>query len=219
MREVSYGRIRLSGDLSRVNFANKGQETGLVCLHGTCQVRVGGESFTMTRDDALYIPKGLSIEVQTASEVDLVECSAPVEDEYPLQFVSAEAARKNEKLHFVAGTPSAHREINILLGSNIRAGKLVVGITRSLPGNWPSWPPHEHASGASCRLIPATPEFDPPRPVFSCGIDQMETSVGESLRLSFQFAINNILNLHKLFYSLHLMKLSDNLRYRCSKRI
>ncbi len=146
MREVSYGRIRLSGDQTQVNFANEGQETGLVCLRGTCQVRVGGESFTMTRDDALYIPKSLSIEVQTASEVDLVECSAPVEDEYPLQFVSAEAVRKNEKLHFVAGTPSAHREINILLGSNIRAGKLVVGITRSLPGNWTSWPPHEHAA-------------------------------------------------------------------------
>lgn len=40
----------------------------------------------------------------------------------------------------------AHREINILLGSNIQAGKLVVGVTRSLPGNWTSWPPHEHVA-------------------------------------------------------------------------
>ena len=32
MREVSYGRIRLSGDQTQVNFANEGQETGLVCL-------------------------------------------------------------------------------------------------------------------------------------------------------------------------------------------
>jgi 5-deoxy-glucuronate isomerase len=93
-------------------------------LHGTCQVLAGGESFTLTRDDALHIPKGLSIEVRTASEVDLVECSAPVEDEYTLQFVTGEAVRRDEKLHFVARTPSSHREINILMGSNIRAGKL-----------------------------------------------------------------------------------------------
>jgi 5-deoxy-glucuronate isomerase len=66
MRQVSYGRIRLSGDQTQLNFANEGQETGLVCLHGTCQVLAGGESFTLTRDDALYIPKGLSIEVRTA---------------------------------------------------------------------------------------------------------------------------------------------------------
>jgi len=94
----------------------------------------------MTRDDALYVPKGIPITVQTASEVDLVECFAPVEG------VSGDIVRRDEKLHFVAGTAAAHREINILLGSNIQAGKLVVGVTRSLPGNWTSWPPHEHAA-------------------------------------------------------------------------
>src|SRR5258708_28849823 len=146
MREVSYGRIRLDRDRRQVSFTNKGQETGLVCLHGECVVSAGGERFTLTRDDALYVPKGLPISVQTESETDLVECFAPVEGDYPLQFVSADAVRKDEKLHFIAGTAGAHREINILLGSNIQAGKLVVGITRSLPGNWTSWPPHEHAA-------------------------------------------------------------------------
>ena len=146
MRELSYGRIRLDRDQRQVSFTNEGQETGLVCLRGECEVSVAGESFTLTRDDALYVPKGLPIRVQTASEVDLVECFAPVEGDYPLQFVCGDAVRKDEKLHFIAGTASAHREINILLGSNIQAGKLVVGVTRSLPGNWTSWPPHEHAA-------------------------------------------------------------------------
>jgi 5-deoxy-glucuronate isomerase len=146
MREVSYGRIRLNDTERDISFANEGQETGLICLQGECEVLAGSERFIVTRDDALYVPKGLPIKIQTASEVDLVECFAPVEGEYPLQFVSGEAMRKNEKLHFVAGTAGAYREINILLGSNILAGKLVVGITRSLPGNWTSWPPHEHAA-------------------------------------------------------------------------
>jgi 5-deoxy-glucuronate isomerase len=146
MREVSYGRIRLDGNQRQVRFANEGQETGLVCLQGECEVLAGGEPFSLTRGDALYVPKGLPIKIQTASNVDLVECFAPVEGDYPLQFVSGEAVRKDEKLHFEAGAAGAHREINILLGSNIQAGRLVVGITRSLPGNWTSWPPHEHAA-------------------------------------------------------------------------
>src|SRR5580704_4691763 len=146
MRHGSYGRIRLSGDQNKVSFENEGQETGLICLSGACEVLVGDKSFILTSDDALYVPKGLSITVQTASEVDLIECFAPVEGEYPLQFVCSEAMRKDDKLHFVAGTTSAHREINILLGSNIQAGRLAAGITRSLPGNWTSWPPHEHAA-------------------------------------------------------------------------
>jgi 5-deoxy-glucuronate isomerase len=98
------------------------------------------------RDDVLYVPKGLSIVVETVSDVDLVECSAPVGGEYPLQFVSGASVRGDEKLHFVSGTASAHREVNILLGNNVQAGRLVAGITRSLPGNWTSWPPHEHAA-------------------------------------------------------------------------
>jgi 5-deoxy-glucuronate isomerase len=146
MRELSYGRIRLDGEEAQASFTNEGQETGLVCLEGECVISAGGESFTLGRDDALYVPKGISIRVQTTSAVDLVECSAPVEGDYPLQFVSGAAMRQDEKLHFVAGTASAHREINIMLGSNIHAGKLVVGVTRSLPGNWTSWPPHEHAA-------------------------------------------------------------------------
>jgi 5-deoxy-glucuronate isomerase len=58
----------------------------------------------MTRDDALYVPKGIPITVQTASEADLVECFAPVEGDYPLRFVSGDIVRRDEKLHFVAVT-------------------------------------------------------------------------------------------------------------------
>jgi 5-deoxy-glucuronate isomerase len=41
MREISYGRIRLGGDHRQVSFANEGQETGLVCLQGECEVLAG----------------------------------------------------------------------------------------------------------------------------------------------------------------------------------
>ena len=84
--------------------------------------------------------------IRTELEVDLLECSAPVDGQYPLQFVPIESAGADEKLRFPAGTEGAQREINILLGSNIQAGRLIVGVTRSLPGNWTSWLPHEHAA-------------------------------------------------------------------------
>jgi 5-deoxy-glucuronate isomerase len=146
MKLVSYGRIRLDKDEPDILFSNDGQETGLICLSGTCVVEVGGKSFVMKRDDALYVPKGCAIGIRTELDLDLLECSAPVDGQYPLQFVSAESVRADDKLHFVAGTDGARREINILLGSNVQAGRLIVGVTRSLPGNWTSWPPHEHAA-------------------------------------------------------------------------
>ena len=146
MKLVSYGRIRLEKSDSKICFSNDGQETGLICLRGTCVVSVDGHSFTMNRNDALYVPKGLLMSIHTEQAVDLLECSAPVDGVYPLQFVAAKDVEAEEKLHFVVGADGGRREISILLGSNIQAGRLIVGITRSLPGNWTSWPPHEHAA-------------------------------------------------------------------------
>jgi 5-deoxy-glucuronate isomerase len=146
MKLVSYGRIRLDKSDPKICISNDGQETGLIGLRGTCVVSVDGNSFTMNRNDALYVPKGSLISIETEQTVDLLECSAPVDGLYPLQFVAAENVQGDEKLHFVAGIDGARREISILLGSNIQAGRLIVGITRSLPGNWTSWPPHEHAA-------------------------------------------------------------------------
>ena len=164
MRQVSYGRIRLVNSERRVRFQNEGQETGLVCVAGEGAVMVADTRYRMTTGDALYVPRGTTIEVETETTIDLVECSAPVEGEYPVQFVEAQSQRKDEKLHFVSGAAGsgAQRQIDILLGSNVQAGRLVVGITRSLPGNWTSWPPHEHAA----MLEEIYVYFDMPEPDF-----------------------------------------------------
>jgi len=146
MKHASYGRIRLDASIPTTTFTNAQQETGLICLSGSCTIKVDSETYSLAANDSLYIPKGHTVTITTSSTVDLVECSAPVDGDYPIQFVPYTNILANSKLHFTAGTPGAHRDINILLGANIQAGRLVAGITRSLPGNWTSWPPHEHAA-------------------------------------------------------------------------
>lgn len=145
MQHVSYARIRLDQAQDQVQFTNAGQETGFICLNGRATVSAAGQSFTMGPDDAVYVSKDMAMDIRTDATCDLVECSAPVTGNYGLQFVCAEDVRRNAKLHFMAGTEGAKREISILLGANVQAGRIVVGITRSKPGNWTSWPPHEHA--------------------------------------------------------------------------
>ena len=49
-------------------------------------------------------------------------------------------------MHFIAGGATTERNLNILIGKNVEAGKIVAGVTFSAPGNWTSWPPHEHAA-------------------------------------------------------------------------
>jgi 5-deoxy-glucuronate isomerase len=163
-RYLHYGRITLDAGDEAVAFDNKEHETGLVCLNGAARVSVAGEAYELLRYDALYVPRDSRIEVRAAGggACDLAEVSAPVEGRYPLQLVRYAEVRQNPKLHLIAGAPPAERDMNVLIGSNVRAGRIMFGVTFSRPGNWTSWPPHEHSS----MLEEAYLYIDMPAPSF-----------------------------------------------------
>jgi 5-deoxy-glucuronate isomerase len=147
VRHLYYGRIILDAGDRPVEFDNGDQETGLICLRGEAEVAVGAEKFTLTPYDSLYIPRDSKIQVKAASAgCDLAEVAAPVTGKYPLQFIKYEDIRKDPTLHFRAGGPSTSRDLNILLGKNVKAGRICAGVTFSDPGHWTSWPPHEHTN-------------------------------------------------------------------------
>jgi len=146
-RHLHYGRIILDAGDQSLSFATGEQETGLICLKGQATVKTGGESFELKQYDSLYIPRDAAVEVSPSSEgCDLAEISAQVDKQYPLQFVPFAEVQKDSGLHFKAGGPSAERELNVLIGKNVQAGRILAGVTFSQPGNWTSWPPHEHAA-------------------------------------------------------------------------
>ena len=97
-----------------------------------------------------------------ADGCDIAEIAAPVEQRYPVQFVRFADVQKDPGLHFAAGTDASRRELNILLGKNVQAGRIMAGVTFSQPGNWTSWPPHEHAVLAEEAYL----YIDMPRPAF-----------------------------------------------------
>jgi 5-deoxy-glucuronate isomerase len=79
-----------------------------------------------------------------------------------VQFVSFAAVQQDPGLHFETGGSGARRTLNILLGKNVVAGRLMAGVTFSEPGNWTSWPPHEHAVLAEEAYL----FIDMPHPAF-----------------------------------------------------
>jgi 5-deoxy-glucuronate isomerase len=146
-RHLHYGRIILETTDEPVSFSTGEHETSLICLKGRATVTVEGQSFELGQYDSLYIPRDTSVEVATlVAGCDLAEVSAPVANRYPLQLVRFADVQRDGTLHFKAGGTTAEREVNILIGKNVEAGRLLAGITFSKPGNWTSWPPHEHAA-------------------------------------------------------------------------
>ena len=146
VRYLHYGRIILDGG-DALEFSTGERETGLICLRGEAEVRTAAGSYALTAYDAVYLPRDTEAQVLAGSEgCDLAEVSAPVTGSYPVQFVPFAQVRQDPALHFVAGADSTTRDLNIVIGKNVEAGRIVAGVTFSQPGNWTSWPPHEHAA-------------------------------------------------------------------------
>jgi 5-deoxy-glucuronate isomerase len=162
LQHLHYGRVRLDRELPSAAFETAGRETALLCMKGGCRVRAAGQQIDLGLYDAIYVPRGSFVEISTSSEVDLVEVAAEVSGDYPLQVVRYEDVKKSPSLKFGTGSDASRREINIVIGANVQAGRVVAGFTTSLPGNWTSWPPHEHTD----MLEEVYVYYDMPAPAF-----------------------------------------------------
>ena len=162
-KHLHYGRIIMDEGDAPLSFSTAGHETGFIVLNGAASVLAEGKTYEMVRYDGLYVPRDCQVEIRPASGgCDLAEVSAPVDQLHPVQFVPFAEVQKDPGLHFKAGGPSAERTLNVVFGKNIQAGRIMAGVTFSAPGNWTSWPPHEHAALAEEAYL----YIDMPAPAF-----------------------------------------------------
>jgi 5-deoxy-glucuronate isomerase len=160
---LHYGRIILGGTEVPVRFSTGDHETALIVLKGSATLETPAGLSSVGRFDALYIPRDSEVEVRpTAEGCDIAEVAAPVARLYPERLIRFDEIQKDPTLHFKAGGPGTERDLNILIGKNVEAGRILAGVTFSAPGNWTSWPPHEH----SVMLEEAYLYFDMPAPSF-----------------------------------------------------
>jgi len=175
-RYLYYGRIVLDGGDAPISFDTNQLESGLVCLKGSATVRVGSDTFSLERYDSLYVPRDATMAITPgASGCDLAEIAAPVDGRYPVQLVRFADVQQNSELRFTAGKETNQREVNILIGKNVDAGRIMAGVTFSAPGNWTSWPPHEHAA----MLEEAYLYIDMPAPSFGLQLVYTDTTEPE----------------------------------------
>lgn len=171
-RYLRYGRVILEGGDAPVAFASGEFEVALICLGGAAEITAGGERHTLNRYDAIYVPRDAHVTIQAdAGGCDFAEVAAPVTGVHDVQVVRFADIRQDPTLHVAAGGPTAKRDLNVLIGKNVRAGRIMAGVTFSEPGNWTSWPPHEHAA----MLEEAYLYIDMPAPAFGIQLVYADT--------------------------------------------
>jgi len=146
LKALSCGRIILNQRKNSVAATSKGREVSLICLKGEGVVRVDGTPYAVKPYDTLYIPPGHTYQVSTSNAVDIVEASAPTKKPGAVLFIPFEKVEGDPNYHTAAGKESYQREINKTIDVNVPADRLLCGVTFGSPGNWTSWPPHEHGT-------------------------------------------------------------------------
>jgi 5-deoxy-glucuronate isomerase len=173
-RHLHYGRVIMEAGDAPITIETGDRETGFVGLKGSAVATIDGSAYTIDRYDALYVPRDATITIAPGSSgCDLAEIAAPVSKRHPVQFVRFADVQANPGLHFNAGGPSSKRDLNVLIGKNVEAGRIMAGVTFSEQGHWTSWPPHEHAA----MLEEAYLYIDMPAPAF--GIQLVYTNPRE----------------------------------------
>ena len=175
MVHLGYGRIRLNESVTNISFENGNRETGLIVLSGNATVKTSSKEFDLGQYDALYIPRDSTIDVSTRTQVDIAEFSSDVENKYTLQVVRHAESSKDPGLNFTTGGPGSSRKLNMVIAKNVEAGRLVAGFTHSDPGNWTSWPPHEHAKMLEELYV----YFDMPEPAYGIQLVYNDTEYPE----------------------------------------
>ena len=171
MSHLAYSRIILNAANPSESLSTGDRETGLICLSGEATVSVDGKEIPVAQRDAIYIPRDSAVKIATKKSADLAEFSCDVANRYPLQVVRASEIAKDPGLQFTTGTPGCIRHLQMLLAKNIQAGRLIAGITQADPGNWTSWPPHEHAA----LLEEIYVYFDMPEPAYGIQLVYSDT--------------------------------------------
>ena len=174
-RHLSYARIRLGPSLSSLAFETEDKETAIICLSGETVASVRGQSFRLNQYDALYSPRDSVVEIRSSSSADLAEFSASVTSQFPVQLIPFASVRADPSLSFRTGSVGQQRQVNIVIGKNVEAGRLLLGFTLSDPGNWMSWPPHEHAVMLEEMYV----YFDMPSPAYGIQLVYTDTEYPE----------------------------------------
>ena len=173
-RHLHYGRVILDAGEAPLRIETGDQETGFICLSGTATVTADGAPSTcsaattrsMCRETAASIAAGPRGAISPRSPRRCrsgIRCSS-------CKFADVQ---RDPGLHFNAGGPASKRDLNVLIGKNVEAGRIMAGVTFSEQGNWTSWPPHEHAA----MLEEAYLYIDMPAPAF--GIQLVYTNPRE----------------------------------------
>jgi 5-deoxy-glucuronate isomerase len=146
LQYLSCGWVRLDAGTPSIERKSGSEELSLIVTAGSGLARTAAGNFELNKFDAVFIPPDQSFSLSTEQQLVLAEAAAPSSIGGDPQHISFERTLADERLTVAAGDSGYARQVVKLIDQNVKAERLLCGLTFGAPGNWTSWSPHEHAS-------------------------------------------------------------------------
>lgn len=137
-----------------------GLERNGVVIKGAVAISRGPDHHELELPDAFYLPSQESITITARRDCSLFIGGSLCEKKGGFFTRKYDLSLPLGDIHQVHGTPPYRREVFMTLAQQDAASRLICGITRGDPGQWTSWPPHQHSKD----LEEVYCYFDIPRP-------------------------------------------------------
>jgi 5-deoxy-glucuronate isomerase len=114
----------------------------------------------MNKLDSFYLPAGVSVDVEAASDCVFYIPAAPYEGVGEVFFRAYQEGLEPGDVYQVHGSGASRRDVFFTIDPNVPASRLICGYAFGGEGSWTSWPPHDHGE----HLEELYCYFDMPKP-------------------------------------------------------
>jgi len=155
-------RLNLA-EWTKYQLSDENLELNGVVISGQAQIYIDGKKYLLCDRDSFYLPAKHQVSIQAQCNLMMYFGGAPFEGKGDFFVRKYDLALPPGNIHQIHGKPPYQREVFMTLNQEDKGSRLICGITEGEPGQWTSWPPHQHSKD----LEEIYCYFDIPKPKFA----------------------------------------------------
>jgi 5-deoxy-glucuronate isomerase len=137
-------RLNLEGG-SEFLLADENLELNGAVISGAAQIQFEGKEHQLSALDSFYLPAKQQVTILAQSDLVMYFGGAPFEGKGVFFTRKYDLSLPLGSIHQIHGKPPYQREVFMTIAQEDSGSRLICGITEGEPGQWTSWPPHQHS--------------------------------------------------------------------------
>lgn len=151
------------GEGKKYTLSDDKLELNGVVISGKALIHFKEDNYPLSERDSFYLPAEQPVTIEAQCNLIVYFGGAPFEGKGAFFVRKYDLTLPLGNIHQIHGKSPYQREVFMTISQEDEGSRLICGITEGEPGQWTSWPPHQHSND----LEEIYCYFDIPKPKFA----------------------------------------------------